>query len=146
MRKTIDARRSAASTSGARPSGLGRWKSLTLPAVLLGSLLVASCGTQSEPLRVETTQTRILPQIVPRPTPLYAPATPQPRVATPETTLLWNDEVAEGERIPYAYVCFDTQDRLTLQGWMEDAVRHIRQLHSIIDHYEREIRALRAAD
>lgn len=55
----------------------------------------------------------------------------------------WNEEIASGERLPYALLCFTTQDRLTYQAWVDDLIRYIRQQNVLLEYYERSIREAR---
>lgn len=68
----------------------------------------------------------------------------QPVALTPSVTKLWNVEVREGIRLPYAYVCFDTQDRLSYQAWVDSLLAHIEGLHMALDVYESERREARS--
>lgn len=70
---------------------------------------------------------------------------PQPVAVTPAVTRAWNEAIAAGDRLPYGLVCFDTQDRLTYQAWIDDQLRWIRQANAIMDHYETAIRDARRA-
>ncbi len=111
--------------------------------VLLASLLVAACGTRSVPLTANPVTTVTLPLIQPRPSPVFAPATPQPVAMTSSIALQWSEEIAAGERLPYALLCFTTQDRLSYQAWIDDLIRYIRQQNVLLDYYERSIRDAR---
>lgn len=62
---------------------------------------------------------------------------------TPQVASRLNEEVAAGERLPYALMCFDTQDRLTYQAWIDDLLRYVRQANAVIGHYEESIRTAR---
>jgi hypothetical protein len=59
---------------------------------------------------------------------------------TPEVTRLWNAEIGEGARLPYALLCFDTQDRISYQAWVDSLLAHIEGLKAILAVYERERR------
>lgn len=56
-------------------------------------------------------------------------------VMTPETAALMIEKVRSGDELPFALVCFTTQDRLTLQAHADDMVRYIRQLRAVVDYY-----------
>lgn len=60
--------------------------------------------------------------------------------ATPSTTALWNEEVAARRRLPYAYLCFNTNDRLSYDAWQHALWAHDRIQSELLDRYEAMIR------
>jgi hypothetical protein len=59
---------------------------------------------------------------------------------TPEVTRLWNAEIGEGARLPYALLCFDTQDRIGYQAWVDSLLAHIEGLNAVLSIYEKDRR------
>lgn len=68
--------------------------------------------------------------------PLPAPVRPVPlkiEILTPEVTAAKN---ALGEH--YAYFAMTDQDYLTLAAWLQDVLRYVRQLNSVVEYYRHE--------
>lgn len=115
-------------------------KNLGLLAVVPLLLLVASCSTSPAPV---VTETRVIVQKKmdpPLPSPIQVPPEIEIQVITPEVARQMIEDVEDGKRLPFTFFAMNDQDWLSFAQWLQDALRYIRQVNTIVDYYRNDDR------
>ena len=103
-------------------------------ASMLAVLALAGCSRPPvEPLTVTRIATEAAPLRLPMPAPVQPPVGIEPLAVTPEIAGRMAGAVEAGRMPPFALVCFNTEDRLAYQAWVEDLLRYIEQLQAVIE-------------
>lgn len=117
---------------------LWRYKNLALSVALLPALLSGCTALSLLPLADVLVKSEPAEQFhPPLPNPVVPPAEPEIVVITPEVCSAWNEEIADGKRLPYSMFSVNDQDYLTQGQYMTDVLRYIRELNSVVEYYRK---------
>lgn len=76
----------------------------------------------------------------PLPSPIQVPPEIEIQVITPEVARQMIEDVENGKRLPFTFFAMNDQDWLSFAQWLQDALRYIRQVNTIVDYYRNDDR------